>query len=139
MSIELKGVDNLLRRLDKLSRIESKKIVEEVGTMVEKSIKAEAQSFSKSSAQYIGKCESRTYGNSYYLDIGLSNDKADFELWNSLWYQHWGYFNHGWRFTGQIYIDNHQLWFDKAVQSVEEQAKRKIKEKLRAEIRAFKQ
>ena len=136
MAISIQGMDRLISRLDKLSRIETKKIINEVGTDVEKSIRNKA-SFSNA-ASYIGKCKARQYGNSYFLDVGLSSDTAPFEQWKQLWFHNLGYFNHGLNFTGQYYINNHALWFDKAIQEVEGQAIAKIKNKLKQEIKAFK-
>lgn len=138
MSISIQGLDTLITKLDKLSKIESKKIIESVGDEVQRSITNSAREFSQEEYKHIAKCESRDYGNSYYLDIGLANDKAPFEAWKGLWFHQWGYWNHGLNFKGEKYISMHQMWFDKAVQAVEPKAKRMIREKIREEFKALK-
>lgn len=136
MAISIKGMDKLIEKLGKLSKIEAKEIIEDVGSDIEEAIKDKA-SFSKAS-RHIGKCDVRDYGNSYFLDVGLKNDKVPFEEWKQLWFHNWGYFNKGLNFDGMDFINNHQLWFDSAVKSVEQEAMQKIKRKVRAEIKAFK-
>lgn len=136
MSIEIQGLNTLIKKLDKVSRIESKKAVEEVASIVEQAIRGEASSFSQAEAKYISKCDARNHGTSYFVDIGLKNDQVDFELWKGLYYHQWGYWNKGWNFTGQYYIGMHQMWFDRAVQSIGVEAEKKLKAKLKAEIKA---
>jgi len=135
MSLEIKGINSLINKLNKLSNISAKNAIDDVANAVEKQIKASASSFSQNEASYIAKCEVRDYGNSYFIDIGLKNDKVPFNLWCGLWYQNWGYFNYGWNFTGQYYIKPHQLWFNEAINSIEGQTLNKIKNNLREEIK----
>lgn len=135
MSLEIKGINSLMNKLNKLSNIEAKKAINDVANTVEKEIRGKASSFSQNEARYIAKCEVRDYGSSYFVDIGLKNDNAPFELWKGLWYQNWGYFNCGWNFKGQYYIKSHQLWFNEAVNSIEGQTLNKIKNNLREEIK----
>lgn len=137
MSSEIKGLDRLIKKLDKLSRIESKQAVEEVGKLVEKQIRASASSFSDTEYRHIAKCEARDYGSSYFVDVGLKNDKVPFELWKGLWFHNWGYRNmgRGGIYNG-MYINMHVMWFDSAVQQVGPTAKRQLKAKLQAEVKA---
>ncbi|CUN66118.1 hypothetical protein [Clostridium disporicum] len=53
MAIELTGADKLMAKLNKISRIESKKVLQEVAADVEEAIKEKASSFSDKEAQYI--------------------------------------------------------------------------------------
>lgn len=133
MSIDIKGIDTLIKKLDKLSRIESKKAVEEAAEIMLNSIK-DGASFSNA-AKYAGKCDIRDYNSSFFLDIGFKSDEVDFEEWKELWFHNWGYFNKGWNFTGQYYINMHQMWFNRAVQAAENEVERKIKARLKEEIR----
>ncbi|MGL4742276.1 MAG: hypothetical protein ACRC41_16025 [Sarcina sp.] len=133
MSINIKGVDTLIKKLDRLSRIESKKAVEEAANVVLNSIRSGA-SFSVA-GQKAGKCEVRDYGSSYFLDVGFSNEIVSFDEWKPLWFHQWGYFNYGWNFRGKLYINMHQMWFTRAVQAAEEEVKRKIKTRLKEEVR----
>lgn len=135
MSLEIKGINSLMNKLNKLSNINTKKAVEEVADTVEFEIRVSASSFSDTEAKYIAKCEAREGERSYFVDIGLKNDNAPFELWKGLWYQNWGYFNYGWNFKGQYYIKPHQLWFNEAVNRIEGSTLQKMKSNLRKEIK----
>ena len=64
MAIELTGADKLMAKLNKISRIESKKVLQEVAADVEEAIKEKASSFSDKEAQYISQAEPRNYGMS---------------------------------------------------------------------------
>lgn len=134
MSIKIDGIDRLIKKLDKLSHIETEKAIEDVAETVEKAIRAEAKKFSDTSYLYIGKSKKRKYGMSCYIDIGFHKDNAPFELWKPLWFQNWGYWDKGLNFNGNIYISNHQLWFDEAIKSVEKDAQRNLKNKIKEEI-----
>ena len=135
MSLEIKGINSLINKLNKLSNIKGKDAIEKVSGEVEKQLRGYASDFSSKEASYICKCETRDHGSSYFVDIGLKNDKVPFEIWKGLWYQNWGYFNYGWNFTGEYYIKPHQLWFNEAVNSIEGQTLNKIRNNLREEIK----
>ena len=98
-------------------------------------IQEEAKRFSDTSYLYTGEVEVRDYGLSCFIDVGFSSEKTPFELWKPLWFQHWGFRDYGLNFQGDYYIANNKMWFDSAIKNYEEQAKREIKEKLRAEVR----
>lgn len=135
MAIELKGVDNLLKRLNKLSNIETKEAVQEVAKDMQKAIQDKASTFSDN-ADEIKAFEPRTYSNgSAYVDIGLKKGDSDWEKIKGLYFQNYGFHNYGWNFINtHPYIDNHIMWFNEAVQSVENDIKNKLKLKLKQEI-----
>lgn len=133
MAFEIKGINNVLKKLNNLSKIETKNAVEEVAKDIETTIKEKASVFS-SKSEYVKACEARTYGNSCFVDIGLKNDEAPFEEWKELWYQQWGFDDYGWNFKGQYHITNNLMWFDDAVQYAGKQAQKKLKEKLKQEV-----
>jgi hypothetical protein len=137
MAIELTGADKLMAKLNKISRIESKKVLQEVAADVEEAIKEKASSFSDKEAQYISQAEPRKYGMSCYIDVGLKNENAEFDLWKGLYFHNYGYHNEGLGgiFHGR-YMDMHQLWFTDAVNGIQEQALNKIKLKIKHEIRS---
>ncbi|NFE93711.1 hypothetical protein [Clostridium botulinum] len=134
MSIEIKGIDNLLKRLNKLSNLETKAAVEEVAKDMEKVIRDKAGTFS-SKSDCVKACETRNYGNSCYIDVGLKNTEAPFEEWKELYYQNYGYDDYGWNFTGQYHITNNAMWFNEAVESIEKDCKKKLKEKIKKQIK----
>ena len=135
MGIEIKGIDKLMKKLDQFNKLDTKNTVQKVAKIAEKEIKAAAKEISDTSYLYVGEVEVREKGLSCFIDVGLSNDLHPFVKWQSLWFQHWGFYNYGLNFTGQYYIKNHQLWFNQAVDSFEERAKTLLKEELKREVR----
>lgn len=134
MSISISGVDNLLKRLNKLSNIETKEAVIEVAKDMQKAIQYKASTFSDN-AEEIKAFDPRTYANgSSYIDIGLKSSDSDWSKIKGLYFQNYGFDNHGWNFSGQYHITNHILWFNEAIQGVESECKNKLKAKLKEEI-----
>ena len=123
MAFEIQGVDKLINKLNKISNIKAKEVIEDVAKDVEIAIVNEARNFSDTEYLYIGKCDVRDYGSSYFVDIGLKNETVDFELWKGLWYHNWGYTH--WK-SGEVIIP-HVMWFDNAVNVYDKSIKRKIK------------
>lgn len=111
MAFEIQGVDKLINKLNKISNIKVKEVIEDVAKDVETAIVNEARKFSDTEYLYIGKCDVRDYGSSYYVDIGLKNDTVDFELWKGLWYHNWGYAH--WK-SGEM-ITTHVMWFENSI------------------------
>lgn len=127
MAFEIQGVDKLINKLNKISNIQSKEVIEDVSKDVETAIINEARKFSDTEYLYIGKCDSRDYGSSYFVDIGLKKNNVDFELWKGLWYHNWGYTH--WK-NGEM-ITPHVMWFENSINSVNSEINYKIKDKLR--------
>ena len=113
MAFEIQGVDKLINKLNKISNIAAKEVIEDVTKDVETVIVNEARKFSDTEYLYIGKCDVRDYGSSYFVDIGLKNDTVDFELWKGLWYHNWGYTH--WK-SGEM-ITPHVMWFENIINS----------------------
>lgn len=136
MSLVIKGLSPLMNKLNRLSNVKGKQAVESVSKIVETSIRVSA-SFSSEGSQYIGKCETREYLNgSYYLDIGLKNDKVSFELWKNLWYHNWGYNLEYFGHPTNTYVNMHSMWFNNAVNNIEGPTLERMKKILRNEIKA---
>lgn len=133
MAIEIQGIEKLINKLNKISNIESKAIINEVANDIETSIINAAKTFSDTEYMYIGKCSTRDYGSSSFIDVGLRNDIVDFELWKGLWYHNWGYTH--WK-SGQM-ITPHVMWFDSAVNGVKDDITNKIKVKVKQELTNF--
>lgn len=133
MSLEIKGINNLIKKLDNLTNINTELVIQDVSKDMESTIKDEAKTFSKS-YEHIGKCEARKYGKSVFIDVGLKNEVAPWDEWKELWYHNWGYRDFGLNFQGTPYIQVHKMWFDSAVKSAEYEVKKKLKNKLKEEI-----
>ena len=136
MALQINGINNLINKLNNLSSIETKKIVEEVAEDVKKSIITKASSFSDTGYMHIDTCDVRNYKSSCFIDVGLKGDNAPFDLWKNLWFHQWGYFNKGLNFgENGPYLSMHRLWFDEAVKESEAEVKKKLKDKLKQEVR----
>lgn len=133
MSLEVKGINNLIKKLDNLTNINTESIVKDVAKEVEKSLRNEAKTFSNKAYKYIGECDTRKYGRSVFVDVGLKNDKVEWDLWKELWFHQWGYHNYGLNFHGQ-YIDVHKLWFDIAIKNINKTTTKQLKDRLQNEI-----
>lgn len=134
MALELRGVDALIKKLDKLKNIDTTKVINEVADETAKAIQSEAKKVSNTSYMYAGKVEVRNYGLSCFIDVGFSSAKEPFENWKSLWFQNWGFRDYGLNFRGQYFIANYQNWFTDAVNSNEKQIINKIKIKAKKQI-----
>lgn len=126
MAFKIQGVDKLINKLNKVSNIEAKEVIEDVAKDVETAIVNEAMKFSDTEYLYIGKCDVRDYRTSYFVDIGLKNDTIDFELWKGLWYNNWGYTH--WK-SGEV-ITPHVMWFSNSINLTKNMIINKIKHKL---------
>ena len=129
VAFEIKGVDKLINKLNKISNIRAKEVIEDVAKDVETAIVNEARKFSDTEYLYIGKCDVRDYGSSYFVDIGLKNDTVDFELWKGLWYHNWGYTH--WK-SGEM-ITPHVMWFNQAVNLIQKEVKDKVRDSIKVE------
>ncbi len=135
MAFEISGINRVLKKLDKISNINTQKAVEDVATDMENKIKEKAKSFSDTSYLYISKCEPRIYGKSYFVDVGLKNDNAPWDYWKNLYFHNYGYrqFFYG-HDTGKM-TTCHILWFEEAVNSASSEIQKKLKEKVKEEIK----
>ncbi|OSA88812.1 hypothetical protein [Clostridium sp. ZS2] len=133
MSLQIKGINNLLKKIDNLSKIESEKIVIEVAQDMAKAIQEKASVFSEN-ANEIKAFKPRKVGNSTFIDVGLKSSESDWDKIKSLYFQNYGFYNYGWHFKGQLYIDNHKMWFDETVKSKENECKNKLKQELKKQI-----
>ena len=133
MSLEIKGINNLIKKLDNLTNINTEEIINDVAKDMETAIKDEAKTFSKN-YEYVGECEPRKYGRSVFVDVGLKNETAPWDEWKELWYHNWGYRDFGLNFQGSPYIETHKLWFDNAVKGAESEVKKKLKNRIKEEL-----
>ena len=135
MAIEIQGINRVLKKLSNLENIKTEDVVEEVATDMQNKIRSAAQTFSDTSYMYISKCEPRTYGKSCFIDVGLKNDNAPFELWKNLYYHEYGYrqFYYG-RDLGYM-TTMHMLWFENAIEGSSKEIQEKLKTKLKQKIR----
>lgn len=135
MSLEIKGLNNLIKKLDNLSNMKTDDIVQEVAEDMQKKLQEKAREFSDTEYKCIRITEKRTYKNgSCFIDVGLKNDEVPFDNWKGLWYHQWGYrqyfFGHD---TGKM-TTMHQLWFDEGIEEIAKETKQKMRAKIKAKM-----
>lgn len=135
MTITIKGLNSLTKKLNNLDNIKAKSSVNEVTKIVEKGLRDEASNFSRR-AHLIGEVDTREYSNgTYYVDVGLKNDSQPWEEWKQLYFHHYGYNQKLWGKNSNIYTKPYQFWFTKAIDNMEQETLKELKKKLREEIR----
>ncbi len=130
MSVEIKGINNLINRIGKLSNIESEKVVVEVAKDMQEAIKDKASTFSEN-ADEIKAFEPKKCGKSTYIHVGLKSSESDWDKIKGIYFNNYGYHPRG----GNTYVNNHVMWFDETVQSKEEEVKTKLKTRLKEEVK----
>ena len=135
ISIELKGLNSLYKKLDGLSNLHVKEAIKSVEEEATRQIK-EGASFAPKAAQHISKVAVREGEHYYYMDIGLSTKTADFDQYKEAYFHNFGYQDKGLNFGNNgPYLDMHKQWFNKSVNALSKSAKKKIKAMLEAEIK----
>lgn len=131
MGITIKGVDNLINKLNKLSNIETRETVMEVANDMSSAIKNACPVDTGNSRGEVGVVDTRQYANATYIDVGLSSSKSDWSKIRGAYFN-----NYGWNSGGKHHGPNIG-WFDNAVAKESSKAKAKLKKKLQEEIKAF--
>ena len=135
MTITIKGLNSLTKKLNKLDNIKAKSSVNEVAKIVEKELRDEASNFSRRS-HLIGEVDTREYSNgTYYVDVGLKNDSQPWEEWKHLYFHHYGYNQKLWGKYSSIYTKTYQFWFTQAVENMDNEVLKELKKKIQAEIK----
>ncbi|CAG9702599.1 conserved hypothetical protein [Clostridium neonatale] len=129
MSVNIKGINNIINKINKLSNIESERIVIETAKDMAEAIKDKASTFSEN-ADEIKAFEPRKVGNSTYIDVGLKSSESDWEKIKALYFNEYGYHPRG----GNTEVDYHKMWFTEVVQEKEKEVKKKLKEELKKQV-----
>ncbi|NFT93936.1 hypothetical protein FDF86_16535 [Clostridium botulinum] len=130
MSIQIKGINNLINRIGKLSNIESEKVVVETAKDMEKAIKEKANTFSEN-ADEIKAFEPKKFGNSTYIDVGLKSSESDWDKIKGMYFNNYSYHPRG----GATLVDSHIMWFDETVMTKEDEIKAKLKNELKKQVK----
>lgn len=136
MGLEVKGIDDISRTLENLGKAGDKIAVDAVKTSLKQAlpkIKAQAPEDSGQGRSKLKVTKVKKYSKSVWGGIGI--DRTNWEATKGLWFQHYGYANHGWggRFNG-MRISKNVGWFDKASQSVEQEVLDTLEKTLLGEI-----
>lgn len=129
MSVEIKGIDNLIKKLSKLSTLETKEAVQEVAKDMSIAIKAACPVDTSEGKDEVGLIETRDYNNSTYIDVGLSSRKSDWEKIRGAYFN-----NYGWISGGSLHKP-HRGWFEDAVAQQSRNSMAKLKKRLKQQIK----
>ncbi|NFT93930.1 hypothetical protein FDF86_16495 [Clostridium botulinum] len=130
MSIQIKGINNLINRIGKLSNIETEKAVISVAKDIEKAVKEKASTFSDN-ADEIKAFEPKKFGKSTYIHVGLKSSESDWDKIKGMYFNNYGYHPRG----GATFVDSHIMWFDETVQAKEDEIKAKLKNELKKQVK----
>lgn len=135
-SLEIKGLNNLIKKVSSIENISIENVVREVAEDIEKSIKSEASTWAPKASQCISVFNMKKYGPlTCFAKVGLNETEAPFEEWKNLWFHQWGYHLYYFGNPTDKFITNHIMWFDNAVNNCANSAKAKLKAKIKAEIK----
>lgn len=135
MAFEISGINRIMKRLSKLETINTQKAVEETAKEMEGRIRNAAKAFSNTGYKYISACEPRVYGRSVFVDVGLKNDNAPWDLWKGLYFHNFGYRQHFYGHDMGYMETRHLLWFENAVNESAKAMEKELKQKVKEEIK----
>lgn len=124
-----------MKKLTALEGIKAKDVVEPVAEELATKIQASAKSFSNQEWRYISKCETRSYGSSCFVDVGLKNDKAPFDSWKGLYFHNYGYKQYFYGHDLGYMETRHILWFTNAINGAKGEIISKLRARLKSEVR----
>lgn len=136
MALEVKGLDDITRTLENLGKAGDKIAV----GAVKKSLKQALPKIRQVAPEDTGQGKKKlkvTKVKKYRKSVwgGLGIDRTNWEAAKGVYFQHYGYENHGWgdRFKG-MRISKHVGWFDRATQAVEKEVLDTLENTLLSEI-----
>lgn len=135
MSIEIKGLDRLIKKVSALENLNYNEVVTKTAKIIEPKLRGKAAEHFPKSSNYLKICETRSSQQYCYVEIGLKSDTAPFDLWKEAWYHNWGYFLKYYGKPTNVYINMYAGWWNSAVNDVSEEAKEEMKRHLRESIK----
>lgn len=136
MALEVKGLEYITTTLENLGKAGEKVAQDAVKTSLKQvlpKIKTQAPEDSGQGKKKLKVTKVKKYRKSVWGGVGI--DRTNWEATKGLWFQHYGYANHGWedRFKG-MRISKHVGWFDRASQAVEQEVLDTLENTLLSEI-----
>lgn len=136
MGLQVKGIDEISRTLESLGKAGDKIATDAVKSSLKQAlpkIKEVAPEDSGQGKKKLKVTKVKKYRKSVWGGVGI--DRTNWEATKGLWFQHYGYANHGWgdRFKG-MRISKNVGWFDRASQSVEQEVLDTLENTLLSEI-----
>ena len=133
MGIEIKGINTLIKKLDKLSKIEMEEAVQNAAEILTEEFKSSCPKDTGKAREVIGVCavrKSTVKGKFYFADIGLGGN-ADFNDYKGAYFQNYGYFNA----RAKKQVTNHVGWFNDAYSAAQPRIAKQIKEAIKKEVK----
>lgn len=117
MSESIQGLNRLLSKLERLSRIDGEEGLVKAGEAMSKAIYAAAPKNTGRSREYIKASPVQKSPGRAQIKVGLKEfDGGTWQHWKGLYFQNYGYHNNG---RGGIYrgkyVIKHVGWFDRGV------------------------
>lgn len=136
MNIDIKGINSLLNKLQRLENVNFQQEIKQIGDVIIKQMQSVAPRDTGKSAESIGVDDIISYKMSFIMKVGLSNKTAPWDDWKGAWFQQWGFHNwgQGGRYKG-VFVATHIGWFTEFEQSISDEVKKTIKFYLQQKIR----
>lgn len=128
---DTKAIDDLLRKLNNYSNIETKEAVEYVAKEMNQALKSACPKDEGNSKESINICEVREYPTATYIDVGLRQDNVPFEKWRGAWFNEWG-----WSSGGKMHTP-HIGWFRNTTEAKAKEVTKYLKDKLKEQEKEF--
>ena len=135
MSIEIKGLNNLIQRFTELENIDITNVVREVAEDVNNQVKS-ACSWAPKAARHIKVCEIKKYTPyTCFAKVGLRQSDSPFEEWKNLWFHEYGYNLVYFGNPTNKFISMHTMWFENAVQGAKKTAQKNLRAKIKQKMK----
>lgn len=136
MNIDIKGINSLLNKLQRLENVNFQQEIQQIGDIVIKQMQSVTPRNTGKSAESIGVDSIISYKMGFLMKIGLSSKTAPWDDWKGVYFQNYGYHNwgQGGRFKG-VLVMTHLNWFTDFSNGISNEVKKTIKFYLQQKIR----
>lgn len=135
MSIEIKGLNNLIQRFTELEKIDITDVVKDVAEDVNNQVKS-ACSWAPKAARHIKVCEIKKYTPyTCFAKVGLKQDSAPWEEYRHVYFHNYGYHLVYFGNPTNKFISMHTMWFENAVQGAKKTAQKNLRAKIKQKMK----
>lgn len=136
MNIDIKGINSLLNKLQRLENVNFQQEIKQIGDIVIKQMQSVTPVNTGLSQQSIGVSDMINMRMGFIMKVGLSPKTAPWDDWKGVYFQNYGY--HNWGQNGRYkgaFVNAHLGWFTEFEQSISDEVKKTIKFYLQQKIR----
>lgn len=136
MNIDIKGINSLLNKLQRLENVDFQAEIKQIGEEVIRQMQSVTPRDTGKSAESIGVDSIISYKMGFLMKIGLSSKTAPWDDWKGVYFQNFGYhnFGHGGRYKG-VFVMTNLNWFTEFSNGISDEVKKTIKFYLQQKIR----